>query len=166
MKHYTILFFLLFNFNLIELKSQDKIPNLYVKTIDGKPIRTISTINSEGLTIYSFWATWCIPCIVELNAIHEVYDQWTEETNVKLIAVALDDNRTKRRVRPFVSGKGWEFEILLDENQDFQRALNIENPPYTIVTDGIKILQKRNGYKPGEENDLFEFILKNSKQND
>jgi len=44
--------------------------------------------------------------------------------------------------------------------------LNIENPPYTIVTDGVKILQKRNGYKPGEENDLYEFILKNSKKND
>ena len=155
---YRLLFLLLFTGHLL---SQTNFPNNKVQLIDNTTMN-LHSLTSE-VSFISFWATWCIPCIVELNAIHEVYDQWKDETNVKLIAVALDDNRTKRRVKPFVSGKGWKFEILLDENQDFQRSLNIENPPYTIVTDGIKILQKRNGYKPGEEKDLYEFILKNSK---
>jgi hypothetical protein len=59
-------------------------------------------------------------------------------------------------------GKKWNFEIIIDENQNFKRSLNINGIPYTIVTDGKKIIYRKIGYKPGEEKDLYEFVLKNS----
>ena len=58
-----------------------------------------------------------------------------------------------------VNGKNWNFEILMDENQDLKRALNITGIPHTIVTKGSRIIYRRIGYKPGEENDLYEFII-------
>jgi|TARA_B110000240_G_scaffold73561_1_gene83764 peroxiredoxin len=156
----TFLFFISIN-----LQSQDKIPNVTLKTLEGKSINSKSTFNKNGLTIYSFWATWCIPCINELDAINKDFDKWKSETNVKLVAVSTDDARTKRRVRPLVNGKKWKFEILTDENQDFMRALNINAMPHTIVSKGSKIIYRKIGYKPGEENDLYEIILKNSSKN-
>ncbi|MBT5771415.1 MAG: TlpA family protein disulfide reductase [Flavobacteriaceae bacterium] len=141
--------------------SQKNIPSIYIKTIEGKSINSISTLNKNGLTIYSFWATWCVPCINELDAIHNEFDKWKEH-NVKLVAVSTDDARTKRRVRPLIMGKKWNFEVLIDENQNFKRSLNINGIPYTIVTDGKKIIYRKIGYKPGEEKDLYEFVLKNS----
>jgi|TARA_B110000914_G_scaffold99740_1_gene87807 peroxiredoxin len=156
----TFLFFISIN-----LQSQDKIPNVTLKTLEGKSINSKSTFNKNGLTIYSFWATWCIPCINELDAINKDFDKWKSETNVKLVAVSTDDARTKRRVRPLVNGKKWKFEILTDENQDFMRALNINAMPHTIISKGSKIIYRKIGYKPGEENDLYEIILKNSSKN-
>tara|TARA_B100001093_G_scaffold115701_1_gene108063 strand:- start:5125 stop:5529 length:405 start_codon:yes stop_codon:yes gene_type:complete len=130
-----------------------------VKTLNGKTVNTKSTYNKKGLTVYSFWATWCVPCINELDDIHKEIDKWNK-ANVKIVAISTDDSRTKRRVRPMVSGKNWDFEILMDENQDLKRALNITGIPHTIVTKGSRIIYRRVGYKPGEENDLYEFILK------
>ena len=141
--------------------SQDVMPNMYIKTIDGKSINTKSTYNKKGLTVYSFWATWCVPCINELDDIHKEIEKW-DDANVKIVAISTDDSRTKRRVRPMVNGKKWNFEILLDENQALKRALNINAIPHTIVTKGTRIIYRRIGYKPGEENHLYEFILKNS----
>ena len=137
-------------------------PNVILKTIEGKTVNSKSTSNKNGLTIYSFWATWCVPCINELDAINKDFDKWKLETNVKLVAVSTDDARTKRRVRPLVNGKKWNFDVLVDENQAFKRALNINGIPHTIVTKGSKIIYRKIGYKPGEEEDLYEFILKNS----
>jgi peroxiredoxin len=137
---------------------------MYVKTINGKSINTKSTYNKKGLTVYSFWATWCVPCINELDDIHKEIEKW-DEADVKIVAISTDDSRTKRRVRPMVNGKKWNFEILLDENQALKRALNINAIPHTIVTNGNRIIYRRIGYKPGEENLLYEFILKtNSKK--
>ena len=136
-------------------------PNMYIKTIDGKSINTKLTYNKKGLTVYSFWATWCVPCINELDDIHKEIEKW-DDANVKIVAISTDDSRTKRRVRPMVNGKKWNFEILLDENQALKRALNINAIPHTIVTKGTRIIYRRIGYKPGEENHLYEFILKNS----
>ena len=139
-------------------------PNMYIKTIEGKSINTKLTYNKKGLTVYSFWATWCVPCINELDDIHKEIEKW-EDANVKIVAISTDDSRTKRRVRPMVNGKKWNFEILLDENQALKRALNINAIPHTIVTKGSRIIYRRIGYKPGEENHLYDFILKNSTVN-
>jgi|TARA_B100000780_G_scaffold100154_1_gene69955 peroxiredoxin len=154
-----VCFLMLFS---ITLSSQNKMPNVLLKTIEGKTINSKSTSNKNGLTIYSFWATWCVPCINELDAINKDFDKWKLETNVKLVAISTDDARTKRRVRPLVNGKKWNFDVLVDENQTFKRALNINGIPHTIVTKGSKIIYRKIGYKPGEEEDLYKFILKNT----
>ena len=156
MKYILFAFFYILSFNIS--LSQDRFPFMNIKTISGKTVNTKSTYNRNGLTVYSFWATWCVPCINELDDIHKEIDKWND-ANVKIVAISTDDSRTKRRVRPMVNGKNWNFEILMDENQDLKRALNITGIPHTIVTKGSRIIYRRIGYKPGEENDLYEFII-------
>ena len=160
--NYIKLLILLFLITTQNTYSQNNIPSVNIKTLDGKPVNSRSNYNKNGLTVYSFWATWCVPCINELDDIHKEIEKW-DEANVKIVAISTDDSRTKRRLRPLISGKKWGFKILLDENQDLKRALNINGIPHTIVTNGNKIIYRRIGYKPGEENDLYQFIVKNSK---
>ena len=74
-----------------------------------------------------------MPCINELDAISDVYEEWQEETNVEIIAISTDDSRTRKRVKPLVNGKGWDYEILIDENQDLKRALNITTLPHIVI---------------------------------
>lgn len=122
--------------------------------------KIVDTKNSteEGLFIMTFWATWCIPCIEELSAIHEVYSEWQEEFNFKLIAVSIDDNRTLSRVNPMVNSNEWDYEIWLDKNQDLKRALQISNIPYALIIKNGEIIFQHTGYKPGNEYLLYEKI--------
>ena len=75
-----------------------------------------------------------------------------------MVAISTDDSRTKKRVRPMINGKDWDFKILLDENHDLKRALNIVGIPHTLITKGSEIILRRVGYSPGEEAELYEFI--------
>ena len=120
-----------------------------------------SEISNDGKPmIISFWATWCKPCVRELTAISEVYEDWQEETGVKLIAVSIDDARNMTKVLPFINSKGWEFDILLDPNQEFKRAMNVNNVPHTFLIDGNgNIVYQHNSYAEGDEDDLYEMIL-------
>ena len=128
--------------------------------LDGKKIKASDHIGK--VMVISFWATWCVPCINELDAIAEVYDEWKDETGVNLIAIATDDTKTKKRIRPLVNGKGWEYLVLYDDNQNLKRALNITTLPHTLVLKNNKIIHRRTGYTPGIEDELFEIIKENS----
>ena len=149
----SILFILL----SVSSLSQNIVPNTKLKNLESEFIYTNDVLTENNFYIVSFWATWCIPCINELDAIVDIYEE-LEKDNIEVIAISTDDARTKKRVRPMINGKDWNFKILLDENHDLKRALNIVGIPHTIITKGTKIIYRRIGYSPGEEVDLFDFI--------
>ncbi|MFT5844973.1 MAG: cytochrome c biogenesis protein CcmG/thiol:disulfide interchange protein DsbE [Saprospiraceae bacterium] len=138
-----------------------KIPSVKLKDIDGNSVNTAELSNDGKPMVISFWATWCAPCKKELNAIHEVYEDWQDETGVKVIAVSIDDARSATRVKPYVDAQGWEFEVLMDTNGDFKRSLNVNNVPQTFLVDGNgDIVWTHSGYSPGDEYELLEEIEK------
>jgi len=132
-----------------------------VKTLEGKEFNTASISNDGKPFIIDFWATWCKPCVAELDAINEEYAQWQEETGVKVFAVSIDDSRSMSRVAPYVAGKGWDYTILLDPNGDFKRTMNVNSVPHTFLFDGKgKLVAQHNNYSAGDEDNLFEEIKK------
>lgn len=147
--------------NVMFLSAQE-VPNITLKSLDGKSVSVTDLADSKDVKVFAFWATWCVPCINELDAISEVYEEWQDETDVELIAISTDDSRTKKRIRPLVNGKDWEYKILLDENQDLKRALNITTLPHVIVVKNGKIVYRHTGYTPGSEEELFEVIEEHS----
>ena len=143
--------------------SQKFIPDLGLKTLNGESIRSVEAINQNGFTIISFWATWCIPCINELDAINEVISVWSEKEDITVLAISTDDSRSKKRVKPLINGKDWVFDVISDTNQDFKRAMGVVGIPHTIVTYKSEIIHRRIGYTPGEEEDLFDVISNHKK---
>ncbi len=157
MKKLGLLLLFVFGFGIVN--AQSSLPSVSLKTIDGKTVNTAKL--SEGKTIViSLWATWCVPCKNELDAISDVYDEWVDETGVELYAVSVDDSRTVKRVKPLVNGKGWDYEVLLDTNHDLKRALGVSTVPVVLIVRDNKILYRHSGYTEGAEDDLFEEIKK------
>ncbi len=147
---------------LSSLKAQNKtLPNVQVQTLDGKKMN-LADLKNDGKPIYiSFWALWCVNCIKELNTVTDMYADWQKETGVKIVALSIDDERNKQKVKPFVDGKGWEYDILLDPNSDVKRAMNINQIPYSMIIDGEgKVVWEHIGYSPGDENEVLEQLKK------
>lgn len=143
------------------VQAQDKLPSIQIKDLTGNQIDA-STISNDGKPmVISFWATWCKPCVRELNTINDEYIDWQEETGVKIVAVSIDDTRLSSKVRPFITGQGWEYDVYLDENSELRRALNVNNIPHTFLLNGNgEIVWQHNGYIPGDEDHLYELITK------
>lgn len=137
-----------------------QVPAVTLKTIDGKTVRTDTLSNDGKPIIIDFFATWCKPCNRELSAIAEVYEEWQEETGVKLVAVSIDQAQNVNKVAPLVAENEWPWEtVLLDPNSDFKRALGIQMIPYTLIIDGEgNIVYKHNGYTDGAEEELIEKV--------
>ena len=160
MKKVLLTLFLSF-MGVLAMAQNAKVPeNISIKTLDGKTVQSSVIQNDGKILILSFWATWCKPCNSELDAIKEVYDEWQEETGVKLIAVSIDDARSAARVKPWVDGKDWPFEVYLDQNKDLARAMNVgADVPYSFIIDGNgEILWQHKGYQPGNEEELIEQV--------
>jgi cytochrome c biogenesis protein CcmG, thiol:disulfide interchange protein DsbE len=138
----------------------EKLPEFELKDINGNMVN-INDLTKNGPVIISFWATWCAPCKKELEAINELYVDWQDETNVTLVAVSIDDEKTKARVPTYVNGKGWDYVVLLDPNGDFKRTMGVNIIPHTFLIDKEgNIVYTHNSYSPGDEDKLYEEILK------
>ena len=123
-------------FTVSSFSQNRTLPSVKVKNLKGSLVN-IQTIENDGNPIViSFWATWCKPCKKELNTIAEVYEDWQEETGVKLVAISIDDSRSVSKVKPYVNSSGWEYEIYLDPNRDLSRSLGVSTVPHTFLLDG------------------------------
>jgi len=141
---------------------QEMLPNIELKTLSNSTISTQKIASENELIIISLWATWCVPCKNELDAVSDLYQDWIDETNVIYYAVSIDDSRTSNRIKPMINGKDWDFEILLDQNSDLKRAFGISTVPYTVIVKDQKVVYKHMGYTPGYEEELYNELLKYS----
>lgn len=138
-----------------------QLPNVVIKDTKGNPVN-VAELNNDGKPfVISFFATWCKPCQRELRAIADLYPDWQDETGMKLFVVSIDDAQNTSKVKPFVDAEGWEYEVLLDANSDFFRAMGLSTVPHVLVLDGDgNIVFNHSGYTDGSETELINIIRK------
>lgn len=139
----------------ITVASAQDFPNVSVEDRSGKEIMTKELLGKP--MIVSFWAITCKPCIMELNAMNDMYYDWLDEADFEIVAVSIDDARSSSRAKAMSSE--WEFTCLYDVNQDMKRAMNVSLTPQTFIVDAEgNIIYSHSGYTPGSEVELFEKI--------
>lgn len=142
-----------------------QLPAVSLRALDGSLVRADTLSNAGKPLVLSFWATWCKPCLLELNTLHRLYPQWREEIGVKIVAISIDDARTSAKVAPLVRARGWHFEVYLDENGELRRALNVSDIPHSFVLDGSgRIVWQHQAYVPGDEEELLSVLRRLTQQ--
>lgn len=165
---FLLLFFITNSDKILAQSNYNKLPSIRINDLQGKEI-DISELSNEGKPfIIMCWATWCTPCLKELNNISFLYDDWKDEFGIKIFTINLDDSRSSSKVASFVEGKRWGFDVLLDTNQKLMQALNFSMPPLTVLLNGTgEIVWTHNSYMEGDEyllEDKIRSLIENIKE--
>ena len=135
--------------------AQKQLPDLNLKTLEGKPINAKQLAQKDKITVISFWATWCGPCQKELTAIAPKYEGWQKNYKTELVAVTIDNAQGLPKVKPMVAQKRWKYTVVSDVNSQLLNQLGSQNVPFTVIIDPKgNIVYTHNGYKDGDELEL------------
>ena len=130
-------------------------PNFTLKTLDGKKI---SLSDFRGKYVFlNFWATWCFPCRVEMPSMEKLYQEF-KSSPFQMVAVSLD-RQGEKIVRPFVNDKGFNFMILLDENNSTVDTYGVSGIPSTlIISPEGNIIDRLNGATDWSKDEVFDYF--------
>ena len=64
-----------------------KVPNITIADLQGKPVNIVDFTSAGKVTVLSFWATWCKPCVAE----HEVLMRLVAKNKVNIYGIAWKD---------------------------------------------------------------------------
>jgi peroxiredoxin len=135
------------------------LPAFKLQNLDGRYV-TYDDIGKGKILYLSFWATWCRPCVKELHEAAKIYGKYSEK-GFEVVAVSIDDVKTKSRVKPFVKSQRFTFPVLLDPEKKYYKKFHSPSPPYSLLVgrDGT-IVRTHHGFLPGDEVKLEEDILR------
>ena len=135
------------------------LPDVTLRDTRGHNVNVASLAKSGKPVIISFFATWCKPCMRELEALNELYPDWQEETGVQMYIVSVDQAQDSHKVKPLVDGNGWEYHVLLDPNGAFKRAMNVQSIPHMFILNSKgEIVYNHVGYTEGDETAIRKYL--------
>ncbi len=136
----------------------EKAPFFNAKLLNGKHY-AVDSLLGKKVTIISFWATWCVPCKHELDAINEIYKVY-KDSGFQVIAVNTDSPRNLSKVKPMVKAHGWNFPIVLDPSGEIKRLFNVRSLPtsFYVYSDRV-VFYHVMGYTKRDKPEIKKRIL-------
>jgi peroxiredoxin len=111
-------------------------PDFTLETLDGS-LLTLSELRGRPVML-NLWASWCLPCRVEMPAIERVYQRHREDGLV-VVGLNVTSQDSETAARAFVQEFGLTFPIVLDRDGAASARYELMGLPstYFIDRDGI-----------------------------
>lgn len=117
---------------LFPVEVGSRAPDFAARSVDGSQ-RVRQLVDYKGkVIVLNIWATWCQPCVVEMPTIEQLRRQ-VPDSDLKVVAVSIDDFVGADSVRAFGKRLGLSFEILLDSVHHIDRDYLTTGYPETFV---------------------------------
>ena len=94
-----------------------------------------------AVTLVNVWATWCVPCRVEMPAMEKVY-QSLAPRGFKIAAVSIDEG-SPEEVQAFARELGLSFDILQDRSTKVQQIYQTTGVPESFLLNRDGVIVKR-----------------------
>jgi len=116
------------------------------------------------VVVLNFWATWCVPCRIEMPAFENLYRRYRSQ-GVTVLGVSLDKG-SDGKVKKFVEEYQLSFPILMDSDGKAEKLYPSVSIPFTFVIDKAgRIVARVDGAKNWESKETFdaiEYLLQDS----
>jgi len=94
-----------------------------------------------AVTLVNIWATWCVPCRVEMPAMEKAY-QSLAPRGFKIAAVSIDEG-SPEDVQAFARELGLSFDILQDRSTKVQQIYQTTGVPESFLLNRQGVIVKR-----------------------
>jgi peroxiredoxin len=94
-----------------------------------------------AVTLVNVWATWCVPCRVEMPAMEKLYDSMAPH-GFKIAAVSIDEGPSED-VRSFGQELGLTFDLLQDRSTKVQKIYQTTGVPESFLLNREGVIVKR-----------------------
>lgn len=103
-------------------------PAFSLPDLNGK---TQALADQKGsVVVLDFWATWCVPCHLELPHLDAMY-QKLSPNGLKMFAIDTNDDVSK--VGPYVKANHLSLPVLLDGDSSVSPTYKVDEQPETVV---------------------------------
>jgi peroxiredoxin len=117
---------------LFPVEVGSRAPDFAARTVDGtNDVRTLEDYRGK-VVVLNIWATWCAPCIVEMPSFERLHRMFPE-SDLRIVAVSIDDFVGADSVRSYAQGLGLTFDILHDSTHAIERRYQVTGYPETFV---------------------------------
>jgi peroxiredoxin len=116
-------------------------PDFTLQAMDGKTY-TLSQLAGRPVLI-NYWATWCIPCKVELPILQKLYLEY-QQKGIYIISVDAIDQDSADKVQDIVDQFGMTFPVLLDQGGQFANLYQTIFFPTTVLVDASGVIREIN----------------------
>ena len=128
-------------------------PDFRLATVGGDSL-SLAELRGQ-IVLIDFWATWCGPCLQEMPALQQIYDDYADR-GVEIVAVSCDV--TPGVVPDVVARMGITFPVAL-EGLPVQALYRVDGLPTVIIVDRQGVIRFHHlGYAPGAEAALVDEI--------
>lgn len=103
--------------------------NFTLKDLKGKDVR-LSDYKRDKVLVINFWATWCVPCRVEIPAFIDLYNQY-KGRGLEIIGIAVDEKESL--VIPYARDIKMNYPVLIEQGHDVHEAYGLVGLPTTII---------------------------------
>lgn len=102
----------------------------------------LTSLQGESVELHDFagrilvlelWATWCGPCRLQADILHELYEE-VAGSDIEFLAVSLGESREV--VERFVEDEPFTYPVLLDPDETLGISLEVYALPTVVVVDG------------------------------
>jgi cytochrome c biogenesis protein CcmG/thiol:disulfide interchange protein DsbE len=111
-------------------------PDFTAESLDGGTL-TLSDLRGSPVAI-NFWATWCVPCTVEMPALESAAQRYADRG---LVVLPVNASESPDKVQDFMDTNGLTLSALLDPDGDILNLYAIRYFPTTIWVDADGIVR-------------------------
>lgn len=137
-----------------------------IKVITFSDFKNIIEKENDKFLVVNFWATWCMPCVVEIPSFMKVNERFKDNVGYKMILINLNPVKNIEFVKKFIRKYSISTEVyLLNDLENMDKWIPAIDPqwegsiPATVFyKNGSKVLFKEQLLN---EKDLESIIIAN-----
>jgi len=110
---------------------------------EGKPAINFTLEDTKGnevkledfkgkVVILDFWATWCMPCVMELPHLQKIYEDYQDQG---LVVLGINSQNDVEAIKKFLKEKGITFPVLYDTEEEVSEKYKVDCIPRLLIID-------------------------------